>query len=176
MPRRFRRRMVMKAPIVSFKHQRQEKLTYTGAGVNNNYLVYQGTNQGTQTTPTDIPNGNKCYSVNVSVNYVSGTGSATGAISWMLVHLRDGQTISDQFAGVNASDWSTIGLSKAKNQVIESHIGVFATEDAGAKTWNRHIKLPKMWHRVREGDQLVLMFNADEAGTLNIGGRFKSYS
>lgn len=174
--RRFRRRMVMAPPIVSFKHQRMEETTYVGTLANNNYLVYQGVNQGTQTTPTDIAAGNKCYSIDVSVNYIVGSSTATGRLSWMLVHLRDGQTIGDQFAATDASNWSNIGLSKAKNQVIKSFVKIFATEDASAAIYNLHIKIPKMWHRIREGDSLVIMFNADEAGTLVIGSRFKSFS
>ncbi len=166
----------MQAPIVSFKHQRQEEATYLGNLDNYVYSIYQGIAAGSGVTPTDIPAGNKMYSVDVSVNYISGDGTQAGRSSWMLVHLRDGQTVGSLFAATDASNWSTIGLSKGKNQVIKSFITMNGSEDATPRVWNLHVKIPKMWHRIREGDSLLLIFNGDGAGPLAIATRYKSYS
>lgn len=171
-----RRSRPMSAPIVSNKHQRAEDLSYIGAFGNNNYMVYQGTAVNVATQVGDIPNGQKVYSIDVSLTFIHQSGSGSGRISWMLVHLRDGQTIGNLFASNDASNWSNIGLSKGKNQVIKSYMSAIGTEDAGARQWIVHIKIPKMWHRVREGDSLVILFNGDQAGLLSTGTRFKSYS
>ncbi len=177
---RFRRRMMRRSivpPLISFKHQRQENQTYVGGGVNLLYVVYTGVNANVATTPSTVPNGHKVYSVDVSLTFIHQAGSGSGDISWMLTHLRDGQTIGTCFASPNgASDWSNIGLSKCKNQVIKSYISAIGTEDAGPRIWNVHIKIPKQWHRVRDGDTLNISFNGDQTGLLVLGTRFKDYS
>ncbi len=175
MPRHFRRKMTIRSPVVSYKHQREESSTYTGAAVNNLFLIYTGIGQGQPTTPQNIPTGSKVYSFDVSVNFVSADASTTGVFSWMIVKLRDSQAISD-IAATDASSWSNIGITKMRNQVIYSHMGIFPTEDAGLSIKNVHIKVPKIYHRIREGDSMVLVFNAQSAGPLSIGTRYKSFS
>ncbi len=167
----------MVAPIVSYKHQRNENTTYAGAAANNNYVVYTGVGPGAAASPNTVPAGNKVYSVDVSVNFIHLAGSGTDAPSWMLTHLRADQDITALFGGGSgASEWSSIGNSLARNQVIKSYMSLIGTEDAGPIKTNVHIKIPKMWHRVREGDILLITFNADQTGSLSIGTRFKSYS
>jgi len=177
MRRRMRRPMRrMLAPIVSYKHQRQTDVTYTGSSVNQLVTVYQGGAPGGAAQVFEVPAGNKVYSVDISVNYVQESSSGTTRLNWMLVHLRDGQTVDAQFAPTDAANWSNIGESSSRNQVVKSYVATAGSEDAGPKMWNVHIKIPKMWHRVREGDQLQVIFNATDAGLLVIGTRFKSFS
>ena len=171
-----RRRMVMRAPVVSYKHQRQTDVTYTGAGANNVTTYYTGIGPGTGASVGQVPAGNKVYSVNASVNFVAGTSNTTGTISWMLIHLRADQELNTLFSSTNAANWTTLGNSFGRNQVIKSYLAIVGTEDAGPRVWNVHIKIPKMWHRVREGDSLIIVFNADIAGNLSIGTRYKSFS
>ncbi len=174
--RGMRRMRPMRAPIVSYKHQREEDITYIGTVANNEYLVYQGSAPGGISSPQDVPAGNKVYSVDVSLNFTHTSGSGTTRYTWMLVHLRADQQIGFLFASTDASNWSNIGLSKGRNQVIKSYLGIVGTEDAGPKLYNVHIKIPKMWHRVREGDELRIVFNATDPGSLITGTRFKSFS
>ena len=171
-----RRRVMMRAPIVSYKHQRNENTTYIGTGANNSFVLYTGTAPGETASPNTVPAGNKVYSVDVSVNFIHPEGSGTDTPSWMLVHFRAGQELDSLFANPNASEWSNIGLSLARNQVIKSFMSIVGSEDAGPRQWNMHIKIPKLWHRIREGDILILTFNAQSAGSLSIGTRFKSFS
>ncbi len=166
----------MRAPIVSYKHQKEEATSYVGGDASNITALYFGAAPGTIGTQDVIGAGHKVYSVDVSVNFVSGTGSITSEYNWMLVHLRQDQDIATLFAAVKPADWTNIGLSNGRNQVIKSFIGLVGTEDAGPLKQNLHIKIPKLWHRVREGDQLVLVFNATAAGSLVIGYRYKDYS
>ena len=174
-PRFRRRRQVMRAPIVSFKHQRSEIISYVGGNANNEFVVNFGTDTNVAVAPGTTPNGNKQYSVDVTINFVSGSANAGTDFSWMLVHLREEQTVLGLF-GTQASNWSSIGLASAKNQVIESHMGTVATEDGGSYAFKKHIKLPKMWHRVRNGDQLILVWNCSLGGVLAQGVRYKTYS
>ena len=175
MPRFRRMRRVMRAPIVSYKHQNSENSTYVGGDANNNYILYSGVAQGTPSTPTNVPSGSKVASVVVTVNFISGDASTTGLYSWMIVKLRDGQEISD-IAGTDASNWSNVGTSNMRNQIFHTEMGIFPTEDAGWIRYQKRIKIPSIYHRVREGDRLVLVWNSASAGPLSLGKRFKSFS
>jgi len=175
--RRMRRRMrPMSAPIVSYKHQRQTDVTYVGGLANQIITYYTGTGPGAGATVGQVPAGNKVFSVNASVNFTHTSGTGTSRLNWMLVHLRADQDINTLFAATDAANWSNIGLSLARNQVIKSYLAIVGSEDAGPKSWNVHIPIPKMWHRVREGDSLVIVFNSDDSGFLSIGTRYKSFS
>ena len=168
-----RRRMVMRAPIVSYKHQRNEDITYVGAGAINQMNVYEGVGPGEVSTPQNVPAGHKVYSVNISLNFIHPEGSGTDTPSWFLVHLRAGQTVSVLFGG---TDWSSIGVSNARNQILKSYMSLVGSEDAGPRIWNVHIKIPKMFQRVREGDILAIAFSATTAGPLSTGVRYKDFS
>ena len=176
--RRFRRarRMVMRAPITSYKHQFQEDVSYLGASANNQVILYVGGKPQDVESPGTVSAGHKVYSVDVSVNFTTLTSGDTSRYNWMLVHLRSDQFVNTLFASVDAANWSVIGLSTGRNQVIKSFVGLVGTEDAGPLKQNIHIPIPKQWHRVREGDQLVLVFNAFEPGSLVSGFRYKSFS
>ena len=173
--RRMSRRMPMRAPIVSFKHQHSKTVSYVGGNVNDTFVVNIGTVTNTAVSPGSTPLGNKMYSVDVTVSFVNASASTGTDFSWMLVHLRTGQTIAGLFPGIS-SNWSQIGLAPGKNQVIESRMGVLPTEDGASYQFQKHIKLPKSWHRIRNEDQLIIVWNSDQAGTYSVGARFKTYS
>ena len=174
--RRMRMRRPMLAPIVSEKRQKQVDVTYVGTNANFDVLLYRGVKEADTSNVFSVVNGEKVYSVDVSVNFIQESSSGNSVVNWSLVHLRAGQDIDSLFASTGAANWTTIGNSMGKNQVIKSFYTIIGSEDAGPRTWNLHIKLPKMWHRVRTGDELVIVFNASQTGQLSIGSRFKSYS
>ncbi len=175
--RRMSRRMApMRAPIVSYKHQATTDTSYTGANANSVHRLYIGTSPGSEDTPLSVSAGSKVYSVDVVVTFIHGAGTGDTNMSWMLTKLRTDQVVSSLFDSVGASNWSTIGLSNGRNQVIKSYMGQAGTEDAGPKTWNIHIKIPKIYQRVREGDTLDITFNASDTGSLRLAHRYKSYS
>ena len=176
MPRHFRRMRRMLPPIVSYKHQVAESVSYAGLDANQQTVLYFGQPPVTPSGGNLVPAGHKVYSVDVSVNFVSGDQNTTGTYSWMLCYMRQDQQVNIIFAAVGAANWSVIGLSNARNQVIKSYMGIVGTEDAGPIRQNVHIKIPKIYQRVREGDQLILVFNADAAGTYSTGFRYKDYS
>ncbi len=170
-----RRRMSMRAPIVTKKRQFNFITSYVGGLANDITTLYTGLDTDQLEGSVGVHLGKKVYSVDVSVNFITSSPSEGNDYSWMLVHLRQDQVVGTLF-GTPASSWSTIGNSPGKNQVIKSYMGVHGTEDSSSVKYNVHIKIPKMWHRIREGDSLQLVYNGDAAGTLNIGFRFKTYS
>jgi len=176
MPYRRRRRMAMRAPIVSFKHQQVEDTSYVGASANLIHRLYVGLPPGEPNTPVAVANGEKVYSVDIVVSFIHGEGTGDTNLNFMLTKFRADQSVSTLFAATNASSWSNIGESSARNQVIKSYMGQAGTEDAGPKTYTLHIKIPKIYQRVREGDALDVIFNATDIGSLRIGHRYKSYS
>ena len=173
--RMLRRSRPMRAPIVSFKHQHAQLISYLGGNVNNIFTINVGSSQAVPISPNTTPLGQKQYSVDLTVTFVNGSANAATDYSWMLVHLRADQTIAGLFPGIS-SNWTQIGLSDGKNQVIHSEMGTLTTEDGSPYTFKKHIKLPKQWHRMRVGDQLVVVWNSDQGGTINQGARFKTYS
>ena len=175
MPRRFRRRRPMSAPVVSFKHQHAQITSYIGGNANEEFVILAGTNQVAPVSPTTAPIGHKMYSVDVTVNFVNGSANNASDWSWAIYHLRQDQTIVGLF-GAQASNWSSIGVSSTKNQCFESHMGTISTEDGSMYNREKHVKIPKQWFRIRDGDQLILVWNSAQGGILALGARFKSYS
>jgi len=163
-------------PIVSYKHQFQALVTYGGVDANQTLVLYTGGAPGSVATPATVPAGNKVFRVNVVVDFISGAGGVTTDYQWMLVHLRSGQSIDTLFAPTGAPDWTNIGLSTARNQVLKSFTTLGGTNDAGPIRGHLSIKIPKIFQRVREGDTLVLVFSSFVGGPLKMAFRYKSFS
>ncbi len=159
----------------SVKVQRQEAVSYVGAGLNNDYNVAIGVPVGDTTTTVNLPTGAKIFNVHVVVKFISSTGGDNVGGSWMITKMRKGQTIATEFGAPNGSDWSNIGLSSARNQVIQSYTFLAGTQDAGPYLFDRNVKIPKIYQRLREGDTIIITFNADVVGTLLVATRFKYY-
>ena len=173
--RRFRRKS--SGITQSTKLQREEKVSYIGGNANNVYIVATGKELPDVTVNgTDVPVGAKIFSTEVSVNYITSGGGTTGSFEWFLWKARAGQDTTECFADPAGANWTTIGLSGCRNQIIKSYMGVYGTEDSSAVRYNVHPKIPKSMQRTRLGDQLLVVFNADQAGTLSIGTRYKYYT
>ena len=167
---------MMSAPIVSTKVQFATPVSYVGTGANHEDVIALGVPVGTDAVlVVNVANGSKIYNIHCQAGFISGSGTNVGIWSFMIVKLRDGQTIASEFATINASQWSNIGLSKVKNQVIKSFTGVFGTEDAGAVNLNFNCKIPKIYQRMRDGDRIIGVFTADQAGVLQTAFRYKYY-
>ncbi len=174
--RRSRRRMIL-APIQSFKQQRQEAVTYAGSLANNNYIVAVGTLQDAMGGDRkNVPVGANISSVHVTVNFGNTSAAATGDGNWMLTCLRAGQDIQDEFAATNAADWTNIGLSNARNQVIKSFLVNFGTENGSTYRYSQQIKIPKVYQRIRQGDVWTVTWTSGLGGQLLIGTRYKYYT
>ena len=174
MPFRRRRRMRMRMnPIQSVKNQKATKQSIIAATNIIDILANTvAVGEPTKVFGNEVPTGATIYSIDVSVNFVSGSSTTTGTFDWCLIKTRTGQNASSV---IPTPDWSDIGLADGRNQVIKSYMAVFGTEDAGSIRYNVHIKIPKIYQRCRAGDTLVLLMRSSDAGTLADGARYKYY-
>lgn len=172
----FRRRRSMRrmaAPITSVKNQAATKQSILASTVIQDFIATSvEVGEPTKVTGKEVPVGAQIYRIAVSVNFISATASSTGNFDWCLMKLREGQSVSTTIV---SPDWTNIGLSKARNQVVKSFMTIFATEDAGAAKYNLSIKIPKIYQRMRSGDLWVIVAEASDAGSLSTGMRYKYF-
>lgn len=161
--------------VVTFKHQFEASVTYAGAAANSILILYTGVGPGDNMLANTVAAGHQVYSVDVVVDFIAAAAADTTDSSWMLLYLRAGQTVSD-IAATDASNWTNIGLSNLRNQVIKSFTTIGGSDAAGPTKGHVHIKIPKIYQRVREGDQLMTVFNASAGGPLKQAFRYKDYS
>ncbi len=166
----------MRAPIISFKHQHSDILTYVGGNANNEFEINVGTSQVSPVTSLTTPLGNKHYSVDISVNFVNNSTTTATDWGWFICHLRQDQTVTSLYGSSSSANWSVLGAGQGKNQIIVSYMGTTSSINGSMYNFTRHIRIPKLWNRVRDGDKLVLVWNSAQAGVLAIGARFKTYS
>ncbi len=171
--RRYQGRMRLN-PIQSVKNQIAQKLSYAGASANNIFNIATVVDVGapTKITGVECPVGSHVFSVYVTVDYIVTAASTAGTCDICVVKLRAGQVFATEFTNC---DWTNLGLAAARNQIIKSYMTVHPTEDAGKVHWSGQIPIPKHMQRMRDGDVLMLVFNAANAGTLAIGARYKYY-
>ncbi len=161
----------------SVKLQRKETSTYVGANANFVYQVNIGKELAdVLTNQIDNPVGSKVFGVDISVNFISSTGGQTGTFEWFIWKARTSQSTAGVFSDPKGADWSELGISAGRNQIIKSYMGIYGTEDASAVRYNLHVKIPKMMQRTRLNDVITIVFNASDAGTLSIGTRYKYYT
>ncbi len=161
----------------SVKLQRKETSTYVGGNANVVYQINIGKELADVTSnQIDNPVGSKVFGFDISVNFISSTGGQTGTFEWFVWKARTSQSTAGVFADPKGADWSELGLSAGRNQIIKSFMGIYGTEDASAVRYNMHIKVPKLMQRTRLNDVITLVFNASDAGTLSIGSRYKYYT
>ncbi len=173
--RRGRRRPRMRMnPIQSVKNQLATKQSLLGNTLEQIFIA-QSVDVGaaTKITGREVPTGASIYSIDVSVNFISSTGGQTGTFDWVLMKTREGQGVVSL---ITSPDWSDIGLANGRNQVIKSFMTIFATEDGGSVKYNLHIKIPKIYQRMRAGDNFVIALESSDAGTLAVGARYKYYT
>ncbi len=170
---RSRRRMVARPIIQSVKNQAASKLS-TVSNVDQTIIPIEGVDVGaaTKVLGREVPTGSKVFGVNVSVNFISDTGGSTGNFDWYYAVVRSGQAIPP----ITSPDWTDIGLSDRRNEILKSFMAIFATEDAGSVRYNIRIKIPKMYQRIRAGDKHVIVARSSEVGSLSVGFRYKYFN
>ncbi len=170
--RRGRMRMRMN-PIQSVKNQMATKQTaISNTNVVDFIAVSSEVGEPTKITGREVPVGATIYSIDVSVNFISESGTITGNFDWCLLKIRSGQAVSTLIV---SPDWTNLGLSTGRNQIIKSFMSLFGTEDAGSIRYNLHIKIPKIYQRMRSGDTFALVMQSSSAGSLASGARYKYY-
>ena len=161
------------SPIISVKNQRSEKQSVTPtANITFDALVAVDVGAPTKILGNEVPVGAMVYSMDVSVNFISSGASVTGNFEWYIGKIRNGQAITDI---TPSPDWSNIGLSDGRNQIIKSYMTIVPTDDAGIARYNLHIRIPKIYQRVRAGDKIVIVSVSSDGGDLAVGVRYKYY-
>ncbi len=147
-----RSRMV--APIVSDKLYFQTGLSLA-AGVKTEVVINQV--QRTVTLTNDIATGTKVYKfIYLIITAVSSSGATSGSVHWYLGRRRSGQAFNE-FPQPDALVASTV-----RNQIIKSGLVPYGTHDGGAVYAHKGpCKIPKIYHRSREGDVTFLALKAN---------------
>ncbi len=172
MPRFRRRRRMNRNPGVKLKNQHNFKASIT-VGPKNAYVLMAAIPPGAaRVTGDQVPAGNHVYRYNLNLNAIHPTGSGSGNLDLYVAFLRAGQTTAD----LPDADWSAIGLSTLRNQIIWSELNQIGSEDAGPYKRKVSIPVPKLYQRVREGDQAVLIWGNSQTIEINYGVRFSSFS
>jgi len=171
MPRHFKRRP-MSRPMVKLKNQHDFKASITVGNKNAFILMTAIPPGGARVLASEVPAGNHVYRYNLNINAIIASGSGQGKFDCYVAFLRAGQTVSD----LPDSDWSSIGLSNLRNQIIWSKLNQMGSEDAGPVKIVISIPVPKLYRRIREGDSAVLIFGNSDAIEINFGVRFSSFS
>ncbi len=173
MPRRFRRRMAApRATITSLKNQHGRQQT-TVPGTKNFISVMTAIAPGeARVLGSQVPAGAHVYSIACDLNWIHGSATGDGSLNWYFIFMRSGQEVAD----APSADWSDIGLSNLRNQIIYSELNSIGTEDAGPIKRRVRIKVPKLYQRIREGDVWRLIYDNTSSVEENIGFRFKSFT
>lgn len=171
MRRSFRRRPM--GITQSVKNQLETKATQVPA-VNNIIVFANAVEPGiaTKVLGDEVPVGAKIFSMQVTVQAVSTTGGSTGSFDWYIAKVRGQQQTSTEFPD---PDWSAIGLSQVRNQIFHCETNLFGTKDAGPVKFNRRIKIPKIYQRVRAGDRIAVVAQSSVASDILIGAVYKYY-
>ena len=172
MPRHFRRKNPMAKFTTSLKHQHALKQTAI-IGLKANFNVVTSIPPGAaRVTGDQVPAGNHVFSVDLYLNFVNESASTAGNVDWYYIILRSGQTLTE----APQADFSAIGLSTMRNQILWSEALQIGTEDGQLVRRFKHIKIPKMYRRIREGDVHMIVYANDNALNQSFAARFKSYS
>ena len=124
-----------------------------------------------RTTGNECTAGAHIFSMDVYVNAITPSASNETNFNYYIAFRRQGQASS----ALPEADFSDIGLSNMRNQIIFSDLNQLGTEDAGPLRRKHHIKIPQMYQRVREGDQWDLIYGHTDAVETNLGFRAKCY-
>ena len=174
MPRgRFRKRSNPMAKFTqSLKHQHSLKQSAMAAP-KANFNIIQGIGPGAaRLTGAEVQAGAHVFGVDLYLNFVNASASTAGDVDWYYIVLRTGQTLTD----APTPDFSSIGLSNMRNQILWSEALQIGTEDGQLIRRFKHVKIPKMYRRIREGDVHMIVYGIAEALNQSFATRFKSYS
>ena len=165
-----RRNTGMKAPIVSVKNQLSvAQSIQVGAQVVVPAVQVVAVGAPTKILGTEVPVGARVYGIFTTVDIIIPSGSGNTIFEWNMQIIRNGQVAVD-------TNWSTIGLSMQRNQVFHTEQALVGTEDSGPYKFHRYIKIPKIYQRMREGDEIVVNHKSSTtiASSL-VGYRYKYY-
>jgi len=136
-------------------------------------IIAEGTDaQAPGFTNNAVPVGAKIYRIRLNLT-VQGAGSAdSGSAGFILYKLRAGQG-----GGTDIANYITLGGSKTRNQVFWNQALPYGSNDAGPRSFDRWLKIPPSFQRMRDGDQFQVKFtNASVSNVVyTIHAEYKFY-
>ena len=174
MPRgRFRRRRPMTAIVQSVKNQYGVKQSITAmASTTIQFAVAGEVGAPTKVLGFEVPVGAKIFSVTVFINVINSSGTGDGDLDWFIAKARGTQNKQTDFPD---PDFTSVGLSDVRNQIFKSSATLFGTEDAGSYGRSFHLKIPKIYQRMRAGDELFLKIQPSINASMSVGFIYKYY-
>ncbi len=121
----------------------------------------------TKLVGNEVPVGAIVQAMDVYVNAVSATGGTTGSFVYYMAIVRSGQA-----SAFPQANFTAIGLSKVRNQIFKSEMIMIGSEDGTILRAKFRQKIPKVYQRIRDGDQLVILYEASLAVEVSIGVRY----
>ena len=172
MPRRMRRMAPIAYPV---KTKNQISLKESSiAGTKHRFDLVTSLAPGEQRTLSgQVQAGDHVYRINLSVNATIASSAGNTDFDFYVACIRSGQTLGT----LPSADWSDIGLSNLRNQIIYSEQNQIGSEDAGPLKRKISIKIPKIYQRIRQGDFIMFVYdNPGDDVQVNLGARYSSFS
>lgn len=169
----FRRRRQTRGTIIqSVKNQHNVTISAVG-GATNNFPIATAVDVGvaTKITGQEVPTGAIVTSLILWVQCDSSSGGVSGEVTWYIAKRRGGQVNAD----LPIPDFTAMGLSDLRNQIIHSDTSLYGTQDAGPYRFKMLVRIPKLYHRMRSGDQLVIRIASSVATSMKVAFIYKYY-
>ncbi len=166
-PRRRMQRRRGLNPIQSYKHIVDlEDITPVVAGVQT-FLTLADVVEARTGAVNQCIVGEHVYRMHVDLDILLDSSAIGGTFEIGLIKLRSGQSIPAV---------GSMGTSNLRNQMFYQMAGMLTPNDGGKVRLSRWIKIPKSFQRMREGDDILLLFVSNVAYDYKCQTIYKSYS
>ena len=161
MPRRMRRRMRMTV-IQSYRQIFDNAITLMGLSDQTDIIA-----NGTDASPPGnlnnvVPVGAMIYRIRLNITVQGAGGQDSGKAGFILYKLRGGQG-----GGTDIANYITLGGTSTRNQVFWNQALPYGSEDAGPRSFDRWLKIPKSMQRMRDGDNFQVKFTNNDSSNVS---------
>jgi len=160
--RRRRRIQSRPSPIQSFRQIYDKAATIIGLADETD-IVADGSDQNPPGfTNNVVPVGAMIYRIRLNITVQGASSSDSGKAGFIVYKLRGGQG-----GGTDITNYITLGGTATRNQVFWNQALPYGTEDAGPRSFDRWLKIPKTFQRMREGDNFQVKFTNSDASSVS---------
>jgi len=122
-------------------------------------------------TGNEVTAGSIIKQVSCYVNVTPPT-AAVDSLQYYIAMQRNGQDFINQLQ----PDFTSIGLSANRNQVIWSDMDQTGSGEGPTVRKKFRLKIPKIYQRLREGDALLFVIKSAQGSETSIGFRYQWYN
>ncbi len=165
-------RRQMLAPIVTFRQIGDKSISLIGGAIDDTTLATGSDSQDVGSVNTVVRTGTKIYRIRVVINCRGASSAVSGDIGWYLAKVRNAQAFGSFPSPV------AMGGDPLRNQIFHSQYDSYGTEDGYRYKFDRWIKIPKIYQRMRSGDFFIVKLLNQSSDALNytIHYDYKAYS